>query len=286
MLKIIYGPTAVGKTAYAIDYALKNNAEIISADSMQIYRGMDIGTAKPTAAERAQVKHYLVDVVNPDEDFSVAQFIKYCQYDMEKISAKGKNILIVGGTGLYLNALINGYNFPQIEKDDELRKELETEAKEKGLSVLHERLQKIDPESALKIHPNDEFRIVRALEIFELTGKPKSQIATKGNSILPKDFELVEIEMDRDKLYERINLRVEDMFQNGLVDEVKWLLDKYSPDLISMQALGYKEVVKYLKHELTLEECVDQVKQGTRNFAKRQLTWFRSFRSGPFQAVK
>jgi len=277
VLKIIYGPTAVGKTAYAIDYALKNNAEIISADSMQIYRGMDIGTAKPTAAERTQVKHYLVDVVNPDEDFSVAQFIKYCQYDMEKISAKGKNILIVGGTGLYLNALINGYNFPQIEKDDELRKRLETEAKEKGLSVLHERLQKIDPESALKIHPNDEFRIVRALEIFELTGKPKSQIATKGNSILPKDFELVEIEMDRDKLYERINLRVDEMFQKGLVDEVKALLEKYSPELTSMQALGYKEVVKYLNKEITLEECVDQVKQGTRNFAKRQLTWFRSF---------
>ena len=277
MLKIIYGPTAVGKTAYAIDFALKNNAEIISADSMQIYRGMDIGTAKPTPAERAQVKHYLVDVVNPDEDFSVAQFIKYCQYDMEKIFAKGKNILIVGGTGLYLNALINGYNFPQIEKNDELRRQLETEAKEKGLGVLHERLQKIDPESALKIHPNDEFRIVRALEIFELTGKPKSQIATKGNSILPKDFELMEIEMDRDKLYERINLRVDEMFQKGLVDEVKGLLEKYSPELTSMQALGYKEVVKYLKNELTLEECVDQVKQGTRNFAKRQLTWFRSF---------
>ncbi len=277
MLKIIYGPTAVGKTAYAIDFALKNNAEIISADSMQIYRGMDIGTAKPTPAERAQVKHYLVDVVNPDEDFSVAQFIKYCQYDMEKIFAKGKNILIVGGTGLYLNALINGYNFPQIEKNDELRRQLETEAKEKGLGVLHERLQKIDPESALKIHPNDEFRIVRALEIFELTGKPKSQIATKGNSILPKDFELMEIEMDRDKLYERINLRVDEMFQKGLVDEVKGLLEKYSPELTSMQALGYKEVVKYLKNELTLEECVNEVKQGTRNFAKRQLTWFRSF---------
>ena len=277
MLKIIYGPTAVGKTAYAIDFALKNNAEIISADSMQIYRGMDIGTAKPTPAERAQVKHYLVDVVNPDEDFSVAQFIKYCQYDMEKIFAKGKNILIVGGTGLYLNALINGYNFPQIEKNDELRRQLETEAKEKGLGVLHERLQKIDPESALKIHPNDEFRIVRALEIFELTGKPKSQIATKGNSILPKDFELMEIEMDRDKLNERINLRVDEMFQKGLVDEVKGLLEKYSPELTSMQALGYKEVVKYLKNELTLEECVNEVKQGTRNFAKRQLTWFRSF---------
>jgi tRNA dimethylallyltransferase len=277
VLKIIYGPTAVGKTAYAIDYALKNNAEIVSADSMQIYRGMNIGTAKPTVSEREQVKHYLVDVVNPDEDFSVAQFIKYCQYDMEKISAKGKNILIVGGTGLYLNALINGYNFPQIEKDDELRKRLETEAKEKGLGVLHERLQKIDPESALKIHPNDEFRIVRALEIFELTGKPKSQIATKGNSILPEGFELIELKMDRDKLYERINLRVDDMFQKGLVEEVKGLLEKYSPDLTSMQALGYKEVVKYLKNELTLEECVDQVKQGTRNFAKRQLTWFRSF---------
>lgn len=279
MLKIIYGPTAVGKTAYAIDLALKNNAEIISADSMQIYRGMDIGTAKPTAAERALVKHYLIDVVNPDEDFSVAQFIKYCQHDMEKISAKGKNILIVGGTGLYLNALINGYNFPQIEKNDPLRKQLETEAKEKGLGVLHERLQKIDPESALKIHPNDEFRIVRALEIYELTGKPKSQIATKGNSILPKDFELVELEMDRDKLYERINLRVDDMFQKGLVDEVKVLLEKYSPELTSMQALGYKEVVRYIKKELSLEECVEQVKQGTRNFAKRQLTWFRSFKN-------
>jgi tRNA dimethylallyltransferase len=244
---------------------------------MQIYRGMDIGTAKPTTSERTQVKHYLVDVVDPDEDFSVAQFIKYCQSDMEKISAKGKNILIVGGTGLYLNALINGYNFPQIEKDDELRKQLEIEAKEKGLGVLHERLQKIDPQSALKIHPNDEFRIVRALEIFELTGKPKSQIATRGNSILPKDFELVELKMDRDKLYERINLRVDEMFKMGLVDEVKALLEKYSPTLTSMQALGYKEVVKYLKNEMTLEECVDQVKQGTRNFAKRQLTWFRSF---------
>lgn len=269
----------MGKTAYAIDLALKNNAEIISADSMQIYRGMDIGTAKATSAERALVKHYLIDVVNPDEDFSVAQFIKYCQHDMEKISAKGKNILIVGGTGLYLNALIHGYNFPQIEKNDQLRQQLETEAKEKGLGVLHERLQKIDPESALKIHPNDEFRIVRALEIYELTGKPKSQIATKGNSILPKDFELVELEMDRDKLYERINLRVDDMFQKGLVDEVKVLLEKYSPELTSMQALGYKEVVRYIKKELSLEECVEQVKQGTRNFAKRQLTWFRSFKN-------
>lgn len=253
---------------------------------MQIYRGMDIGTAKPSPDEQQQVKHYLIDVVNPDEDFSVAQFIQYCQNDIHKIEKKGKNVLIVGGTGLYLNALINGYTFPNIEKDEEFRKDAKAQAEAQGLQSLYQRLQRVDPDSAEKIHPNDEFRIIRALEIFELTGKPKSELATKGKSILPKEYKIIGLNMDREKLYERINQRVGQMFELGLIEEVMGLLAKgYSANLISLRALGYKEVIEHLNGDMSLQECVEKIKKGTRNFAKRQMTWFRSFENVEWNEV-
>jgi tRNA dimethylallyltransferase len=278
-ITLIFGPTAVGKTVYALEKALKENAEIISADSMQIYRGMDIGTGKPSAAQRAQVKHYLMDVVNPDEEFSAAKFVEYCQNDMQKIMAKGKNILIVGGTGLYLNALINGFNFPIGAKNEAFREQLKADISKKGLGYFHEELKTKDPISASKIHPNDELRITRALEIFHETGQPKSALAQKGQSILPAGYELIELKLERPQLYERINQRVDSMFAQALVDEVKALIAQYPKNIPAFAGIGYKEVIAYLGGQLNLNDCIELVKKNTRNFAKRQMTWFRKFGS-------
>ena len=279
-ITLIFGPTAVGKTVYAIEKALEENAEIISADSMQIYRGMNIGTGKPSEVQRAQVKHYLMDVVNPNEEFSAAKFVQYCQNDMQKIAAKGKNILVVGGTGLYLNALINGFSFPIGAKNEAFREQLKKGILEKGLQHFHEELKTKDPQSASKIHPNDELRITRALEIFYETGQPKSALAQKGQSILPAGYELMELKLERVALYERINQRVDSMFAQGLVSEVEGLLKQYPKNLTAFAGIGYKEVIAYLDGQLNLGDCVELVKKNTRNFAKRQMTWFRKF-GGP-----
>jgi len=277
---ILFGPTAVGKTKIAIDLAKKLNGEIISADSMQVYRGMDIGTAKPTPEERQGIPHHLIDIRNPDEEWTVSDFVREVQNLKVKIQNNGKIPIIVGGTGLYLWALLEGFSFPITPADKELRARLEKEP----TSTLYARLSTIDPEAAGKIHANDKKRIIRALEVYELTGRPISELQNKvsdsphlsvGNT-LPL---LIGLNLSREELYERINQRVDDMVSKGLIEEVKGLLAKgYSKDLFSFQALGYKEVVEHLDGKWTREQMVEELKKRTRNFARRQMTWFRRFK--------
>lgn len=270
---ILFGPTAVGKTSYSIDLAHKLNAEIISADSMQVYRYMDIGTAKPTISQRQEIPHHLIDIVNPDESWTVADFLARAQSCILDIKNRNKVPLIVGGTGLYLNSLINGYDFPVAPKNDEIRSKLSKLTEDE----LYLKLSNIDSDSSNKINKNDKKRMMRALEVFELTGIPMSKLQKKNESD-KKSFELICLNMDRDKLYKRINERVDNMLKLGLIDEVKSLLEKgYSDNLTSMQALGYKETIGYLQNKSSYDEMVELIKKKTRNFARRQMTWFRRF---------
>jgi len=268
---LIFGPTASGKTDLSIDLALKVSGEIISADSMQVYRFMDIGTAKPSKEQMTTVPHYLIDIVAPDEDWNVSSFIDNTERLIPDIKKKGKIPVIVGGTGLYLNALINGFSFPIAEKDEALRNKLSSKSAEE----LYAQLCRIDPGSAKKINANDKKRMIRAIEVFESTGTPisKMQKSKKDNRL-----RLFCINIEREALYKRINDRVDGMIKKGLVDEVRSLLNKgYSKELNSMQALGYKETVQFLEGKISLDEAVELIKRKTRNFAKRQLSWFRRF---------
>ncbi|NQU17239.1 MAG: tRNA (adenosine(37)-N6)-dimethylallyltransferase MiaA [Candidatus Saganbacteria bacterium] len=272
---IILGPTAVGKTKYSIEYAKKHNGEIISADSMQVYRGMDIGTAKPHKDEQQGVIHHLIDIRNPDEEWTVSDFVRETQISKSKIQKKGKLPIIVGGTGLYLWALLKGYSFPIVKADQKIREKLE----KLPPSALSSRLSAVDPVSSKKIHPNDKKRIVRALEVYELTGKPISELQ-KSRIVNTKEPEskIIGLKMSRENLYPRIETRIDLMIKKGLVDEVKGLLEKgYTRDLKSMQALGYKEVIDYLNNEYSYDYMVELLKKKTRNFARRQMTWFRRF---------
>lgn len=276
---VIFGPTAVGKTKLAIGLAKELNGEIISADSMQVYRGMDIGTAKPTLEERQGIPHHLIDVRNLDEEWTVADFISESIRISEDLKIRGKTPIIVGGTGLYLWSLLEGFSFPITPEDREVRARL-------GLlsaSSLHAQLSKIDPTAAVKIHANDKKRIIRALEVHELTGKPISELQKlRVNSprlnVGNDNCLLIGLDLPREDLYSRINQRVDDMLAKGLIDEVKDLLAKgYSRNLRSFQALGYKEVIQYLEGLWTKEMMTEEIKKRTRNFARRQLTWFRRF---------
>lgn len=277
---VILGQTAVGKSKLAMELAGKLDGEIISADSMQVYIGMDIGTAKPTNKELEEVPHHLVNVIAPDKTWSVSDFVSNAKTIIEDIISRGKLPIVVGGTGLYLNALIEGYDFPLIQADPEIRKRLEGEAKSFGSGHLYEKLKKADPDAALKIHFNDTKRIIRALEVIELTGKPMSQAQTKNENNLPYELVVIGLEMDRKKLYEKIEERVDQMLKAGLVDEVRNLIKEgYNDKLSSMQAIGYKEVAEHLRGKYSYEEMVNILKQNTRNFAKRQMTWFRRFKN-------
>ena len=268
---ILFGPTAVGKTALSVELAKQFNGEIISADSMQVYRHMDIGTAKPSKEQRSLVPHHLIDVVDPDESWTVSDFIERTNVLIKELSSKGKLPLIVGGTGLYLNALINGYSFPIAAKDDAIRKRLE----KLDVKEIYGRLKAADPDAAEKISSNDRKRMIRALEVFEQTGIPITKLQKKKEN---KNLKLICLNTEREKLYERINQRVDGMIKDGLVDEVKGLLEKgYTKSLQSMQALGYKEVIGYLNDEYGHDEMVELIKRKTRNFARRQLTWFKRF---------
>ncbi|MCX7695830.1 MAG: tRNA (adenosine(37)-N6)-dimethylallyltransferase MiaA [Caloramator sp.] len=274
---IIAGPTASGKTSLGIELAKKINGEIISADSMQIYKYMDIGTAKPTEDEMQGVKHHLIDIIYPDEEFSVALFKQYADKAIELIYSNGKIPIVVGGTGLYINSLTYSLNFSDSAPDKEYREYLENIANQFGANHLHDMLKDIDPEAAKNIHPNNVKRVIRALEVFKNTGKRISeyQSTTKLNE---PDYEFAYfcLDMPRDVLYDRINKRVDTMFEKGLIQEVEKLLNLgYSRDLQSMQAIGYKEVFDYLDGKLSLEEVKDIIKQNSRRYAKRQLTWFR-----------
>ncbi len=274
-LIVLGGPTASGKTALSISLAKWLNAEIISADSMQIYKDMDIGTAKPSILEREGVSHHLIDIINPDEEFSAALFAQHAIKAIEEIRARGKNVIIVGGTGLYIQALLYPMALGNSEKSIEIRKKYDTILEQKGKEFLHELLWKIDPVSAKKISVNDVKRTIRALEIFELTGKTKSSFEEK----MQPRFEhiLYVIDWEREKLYQRINARVDIMFENGLLDEMKHLLDRgYGKSLQSMQAIGYRELFAYFDGTSSLDETKELIKKNSRNYAKRQMTWFRS----------
>ena len=274
---VIVGPTASGKTALSIELAKKINGEIISSDSMQIYKDMDIGTAKVTKEEAEGIKHYLVDCVSPDERYTVSDFKKDAENAIEEILAKGKTPIVVGGTGLYVNSLIYGIEYQEMNFDEDYRNELMKKAEtESGLKGIWETANKIDPEAMLKISPNDKKRIIRVLEIFKATGKTKTEqeILSRQNGV-KYDYKVFGITMERGKLYSRINLRVDLMIEKGLEEEVRNLVNKYTKFPTAMQGLGYKEVVEYLNKEISKEEMIEKIKQETRRYAKRQLTWFR-----------
>lgn len=273
---VICGPTASGKTSLSIELAKKINGEIISCDSMQIYKDMNIGSAKVTEEEKQGIKHYLVDFVSPEARFSVADYKKYATEAIEEILKKNKVPIIVGGTGLYVDSLIYNIKYQDIEIDLEYRKELEDISKKQGLDVLYEKAMQIDPEATKEISKNDRKRIIRILEIYHSTGKTKTQqeIESRKEEV-PYKYIVFAINMDREKLYERINKRVDIMIQNGLIEEVQNLLTKYNQFPTAMQGLGYKEVAEYLKGEISKEEMIEKIKGDTRKYAKRQLTWFR-----------
>lgn len=275
-LVAIVGPTAVGKTDIAVDVAKEINAEIISADSMQVYRYMDIGTAKPSENHQKQVKHYMIDIVDPNEEFSVADFQYMAKKHLNDIYANDKIPLLVGGTGLYVNALCYNYIFPKFDKDEKLRCKLEEIASKNGNQFLHDKLKHIDPISAKKIHPNNLRRVIRALEVYIKTNKPFSYFEQKTKSQPnPYDLTIIGLTRARDELYQRINDRVKLMVKNGFVEEVKELLKMgFSKDLNSMQGLGYRQMVYYLENKITLEEAIELIARDTRRFAKRQYTWF------------
>lgn len=273
---VICGPTASGKTALSIELAKKINGEIVSADSMQIYKDMDVGTAKTTPEEMQGIKHYLQDFVEPDKRYSVADYKVDAEKAIEEILSKGKTPIVVGGTGLYVDSLIYGIEYQEIRFDEKYRKELEDIALKDGLETLYKKAQEIDPEAMKKISCNDKKRIMRVLEIYKATGKTKTEQEIESRKKEVKyDYKVFAIDWEREKLYERINKRVDIMIENGLIEEVENLLKKYKEFPTAMQGLGYKEVVEYLNGYLTKEEMIDKIKQETRRYAKRQITWFR-----------
>ena len=274
---VLAGPTAVGKTELSIRLAKALNGEIVSTDSMQIYKGMDIGSAKITEEEMQGVKHHMLDVVEPDKAFSVADYKDMAEKAIKDILSRGKLPILTGGTGLYINALTCNMNFTESEKDDEYREELNKLIDKEGAEYVHNMLKEIDPISYESIHPNNRKRVIRALEVYKLTGKPFSSYNAGDNLYKSKyDVHYFVLNMDRTKLYERINKRVEIMYEKGLLDEcIKLKKLGYTSSMQSMQGIGYKEVLLYLDGLITLEESMDMVKQGSRNYAKRQLTWFR-----------
>ena len=273
---VICGPTASGKTALSIELAKRINGEIISCDSMQIYKEMDIGTAKPTIEEMQGIKHYLIDFVSPDERYSVADYKKDAKIAIKEIFQKGKVPIIVGGTGLYVDSLIYEIEYPNIEFDEEYRKKLEQIAECDGLEKLYQQAKKIDPDAIQKISPNDKKRILRILEIYHATGRNKTEQERESRKKeLEYDYKVYALDWEREKLYERINKRVDIMLEQGLIEEVKQIYQKYEKFPTAMQGLGYKEVVEYLDKKITKEEMIEKIKQETRRYAKRQLTWFR-----------
>lgn len=276
-LLVLGGPTAVGKTELSIKLAKELNGEIISADSMQIYKYMDIGSAKVTEKEMDGVKHHLIDVIEPDVPFSVADFKEHGEKAIKEILSQNKFPIIAGGTGLYINSLTCNMTFTEAEKDEEYRSKLEKLCEEKGNDYVHEMLKEIDPVSYKEIHANNRKRVIRALEVYKLTGKPFSSF-NAGEDFYKSDYDVYYyvLTMNREKLYERINKRVDIMMKNGLLNEcIKLKKMGYTSDMQSMQGIGYKELLYYLEGKITLEDAINMIKQGSRNYAKRQLTWFR-----------
>ncbi len=276
LLVVITGPTAVGKTDVGIDVALAVGGEVVSADSMMVYRGMDIGTAKPTPAERRGVPHHLIDVAEPDEEFTVARYQELAEAAIADIHRRGRVPLLVGGTGLYIRAVVDQYRFPA-PADPRLRRRLQEDARRFGSARLHRHLMAVDPDTAGRLHPNDARRIVRALEVYYQTGKPFSWFRKQPRGGEKYRLVMFGLTLRREKLYRRIEERVDRLIAAGLVEEVRGLLERgYGPELVSMKGLGYKEIADYLLGQTTLEEAVNILKRNTRRFAKRQFTWFRA----------
>lgn len=272
---VLIGPTAVGKTELSLSMAERLSAEIVSADSMQVYRGMDIGTAKASPAERKRIPHHLLDVVNPDKTFNVADYVALAEEVLASLQNKQVVPIITGGTGLYIDALLDGFLFPDATADPKIRQQLEEEAKINPLS-LHKELEKVDPVSANKFHPNDLRRVIRALEVYRRTGEPISELQKKKQSSeRPYNPLYIGLTRHRPELYNRVNKRVDQMIEAGLVDEVRTLLELYPHQPTALQALGYKEIAWYLQGEMSLQEAVELLKRDTRRYAKRQLSWFR-----------
>lgn len=271
----IVGPTAVGKTKLSIDIAKRFNGEIISGDSMQVYRGMDIGTAKITNEEKQGIPHYMIDIKNPDEEFSVADFQAGVQENIEKITANNHLPIIVGGSGLYIQSALYNYNFSSDARDPELTVQLENELEEYGASVLHKRLKQFDPDQASKIHPNNHRRLIRAIEIHQTTGRTMTEYQREQKES-PYDPIFIGLEMERTDLYKQINRRVDKMIRDGLSSEVHQLYIKGMENNQSMRAIGYKEFIPYFKGEYTRDETIQLLKRNSRRFAKRQFTWFKN----------
>lgn len=267
-----------GKSNLAIELAKNINGEIISADSMQIYKDMDVGTAKIKDDEMQGIKHYMLDFILPDERYSVSDFKKQAEKCIEEIIKKGKTPIIVGGTGLYIESLVYGIEFQNEEYDKEYRDSLAKIAKQQGLDELYNQALEIDRTAAEKISPNDEKRIIRILEIYNKTGKTKTETdeLSKKNEV-KYDYKIFAINFPREKLYERINMRVDNMIEEGLIEEVKSIIHKYKNFPTSMQGIGYKEVIKHLNNECSYEDMIEEIKKGTRHYAKRQITWFKKY---------
>ena len=277
-LIILTGPTAVGKTDLSIKIANDLNAEIISADSMQIYEYMDVGSAKVTKEEMRGVTHYMIDEVKPDYSFSVSEFQKRADKYIDEIISKNKLPLITGGTGLYLNSLIYNMDFAKSNANDKLREELRLELEENGIDYMHNKLKELDEEAANRIHKNNTKRVIRALEVC-LSGEKMNDFSSDLQFNEKYEPIIVVLNREREHLYERINRRVDIMIKNGLENEVKNLLNMgYSKDLVSMQGIGYKEIIKYLDGEYTYDEAIEIIKRDSRRYAKRQITWFRRYK--------
>lgn len=275
-LLVLVGPTAVGKTALSLDMAELYGCEIVSGDSMQVYRGMDIGTAKADPAERARIRHHLIDIREPNEPYSVSDFQRDARAAIADIHARGKWPFLVGGTGLYIEAVCYGYHFHEGGADEAFRERMRAFASEHGNAALHERLAQIDPDSARRLHPNDVRRIIRALEVYERTGVTLSEQLAAQTRESPYRLCLIGLTMARDKLYARIEERVDGMIRQGLVEEVRGLMAQgFDGSMTAMQGLGYKEIAAHLRGEMSLADAVALLKRDTRRFAKRQLSWFR-----------
>ncbi len=274
---VIVGPTASGKTRMAVELAQRHNGEVISADSMQIYRTMDIGTAKPTQEEMGGIPHHMIDVADPEEDFSVARYVEMAARCVDDVLERGKLPIVAGGTGLYIDSLLSGRTFAPFSPDSALRGELEREMAEQGGQAMLEELAKVDPEAAQRLHPNDHKRIIRALEVYRSTGKTITQHNRETQAIPPR-YDALTIGLafqDRQAMWRRIDQRVDEMVAAGLEDEVRRLLTSgISPKCTAMQAIGYKEFTQALSGEMTWKEAADVVKLRSRQYAKRQLTWF------------
>ena len=285
---VITGPTASGKTGISLDVAEKLNGEIVSSDSMQVYKGLDIGTAKPSMEERRGIPHHMLDVVEPWELFDVARYKEMATECIKDIASRGKTPIIVGGTGLYVNSLVENIQYVESEEDPDLRQELYDYAEKYGADALHKELQKLDPKAAENIHANNIKRVVRAIELSKITGMTQEERNAQSKSVKGDiNYTVYAVETDRELLYRRIEQRVDEMIEMGLVDEVisirKRCIEAYeagaspSPTLsqTALQAIGYKEIFSYLDNESTLEESIEQLKLNTRRYAKRQITWFR-----------